>query len=198
VTACQYGGKYPACNSQPEDYDQVDYECLWYSNCPGAYYPGGGGGGGSTYTWTDWYAPLDDGSGRPACERDADGICVTRLPREDEWTTLGQKIDAINDDTDLCRDVKAGLLALYNQGRDAGRFRFWDGYDVSPDGQRYGQHLKDSQGSFIEFDGYWVLDPRMPTLLIHEGLHLYLHNTNSTMTLEESHAWIEQVAGTCV
>ncbi|HZG42901.1 MAG TPA: hypothetical protein VEY93_08065 [Longimicrobium sp.] len=200
VTACQYGGRYPDCQSQPVDHEMTEDNCLWYSNCPGTYYPDSGGGdtGGSSYTWTDWYHPQDDGTGRPACTRDADGICVTRDPSPDEWTKLGELINKINDDTDVCRAVKAGLQSLYGQGRSAQRFRFWDGYDIAGGVQRYGQHLKDSGGSFIEFDGKWVLDPRMPTLLIHEGLHKYLHDTNSTMDVEQAHAWIPTVQNDCL
>jgi hypothetical protein len=200
VTACQYGGRYPNCSQQPEDYEVDNYECMWYGNCPAEYSPGGSGGAtAGTASWTDWFYPQDDGTNRPPCERDADSICVTRAPSVDEWNKLGQRIDAIKDDSDLCRAVKAGLQSMYNQGRAAGRFRFWYGYDIDSEGlQRYGQHLSDANGSFIEFDGFWVLDARMPTLLIHEGLHKYLHDTNSTMPLDQSHAWIADVEDTCV
>lgn len=199
VTVCQYGGRYPDCESQPVDHEVVDDECLWYSNCSGTYYPDGGGGDtGASYTWTDWYSPQDDGTDRPPCTRDSDGICITREPTPDEWTKLGDVINKIKDDTDVCRAVKSGLQSLYAQGRNAQRFRFWDGYDVVDGVQRYGQHLKDSGGSFIEFDGKWVLDPRMPTLIIHEGLHLYLHETNSTMDVNQAHEWIPTVQNDCV
>lgn len=194
VTACQYGGEYPNCNV-PGDGDH-DYDwCGFWNECGGG--SGGwdwsGGSGGSNGGWND---AQDDGTNRPPCTRDADGVCVTRPLTSSEWTKLGQRISSIKEHSEECRGAKDALLAMFEQGSAAGRFKFWDGYDVEGGVQRFGQNLSDAGGRFIEFDSHWVWD--MATLIVHEGLHAYLHLINSPMSGASAEEWIRTVQGTCV
>ncbi len=155
---------------------------------------GGGGGGydpdpGDPYSW-------DDGTGRPSCIRDASGFCVTRMVREDEWSRLGERIEQIREHPAECKGAKDALRGLYAQGRQSQRLRFWDGYDkTAPNKQRFGQNLADGQGRYIEYDSYWVWNHE--TVLVHEGLHLYLHLINSPLLGQDNEAWVESMSQTC-
>jgi RHS repeat-associated protein len=129
--------------------------------------------------------------GRLPCRRDANGFCVTYVPVED-WQRIHDVIQSIPDTPEICAGAKASLLSLWNQGTDAARIRFWDGFDLQPNGsQRYGQRLSDAGGSFVEFDSYWFFED--PRLAPHEGLHVYYNqNPHPTLIGRPLHALIYQ------
>ncbi|HEU0078407.1 MAG TPA: hypothetical protein VFQ76_12195 [Longimicrobiaceae bacterium] len=161
----------------------------------------GCGGGGEAPDPGDPYA-WDDGTGRPACERDANGLCITRDLTADEWTRLGAAIEAIRENPAECKGAKDALRGLFAQGPQADRFRLWDGYDkywdedLGKDQQRVGQNLSDVQGRYIEYDSYWVWND--PTLVVHEGLHLWLYQTNSPLMGKANEDWVTATAPNCV
>lgn len=171
--------------------------------------PGGGTGGGTGGdgggTNPDPGDPdsWDDGTGRPECERDANGHCITRVMTLDEWSKLAQRINAIREDIDYCKGAKDALRSFYAQGRESQRLRVWDGFDKeSPTTQRYGQNLTDAQGKYIEYDSYWIWNDAF--LVVHEGIHAWLAenpdnsglvNRPDGMTNEE---WVHSVDQNCV
>jgi len=161
-------------------------------------YPGGGNSPdpGEPSSW-------DDGTGRPACERDANEHCITRELSAEEWARLGAAIEAIPEGKAECTGAKNALRGFYAQGRASQRLRFWDGYDKpSANSQRYGQNLSDAQGRYIEYDSYHIWHLR--SLLVHEGLHAWLAENPSNAGLVtgpnglSNEQWVESMAQGCV
>lgn len=173
-----------------ENDDSGFYGSGWGSQ--GDYYEPGGGG----------YEPDPgpDSTYRPECTRNANGHCETRAA-DAEWDALGEKIAKLHAPTAACARAKGILQEAHAAGPGAQRIRVWDGYDVQWDSederyeQRYGQNLSDSQGRYIEYDSYWMLNDQ--ELLAHEALHWYLNEQNSPMTGKEAHAWIAQEQVKC-
>jgi len=142
----------------------------WGNNASmGDYYESYGGG--------DTWDPAPDGSYRPPCDRDAFGNCINRPVSDAEWEKIKATIARMQPNSQACAGAKAALQALVNRGRDAGRFKAWDGYDFDPareDPQRFGENRYDDDGVYIELDSHWLmLDP---SLLVHEGLHTYYNS----------------------
>jgi hypothetical protein len=159
-------------------------------------YDGGGGATpdpGDPYTW-------DDGTGRPECQRDENKNCITRVLTEEEWNRFAARVEEISEASEVCAGAKNALRGLVAQGRLAQRIRFWDGYDKpTPTTQRYGQNLSDTQGRYIIYDSYWVWDrAELRSLIVHEGLHLYLFQINSPLMGQENEDWVEAMGATCV
>lgn len=165
---------------------------------------GGGDGGGGGGDNADPGEPTrwDDGTGRPECERDSAGRCITREPNAEEWSRLGTAIEALPESPVECKGAKDALRSLYAQGRTSQRIRFWDGYDKpTPTTQRFGQNLSDAQGRYIEYDSYHIWSYR--TLLVHEGLHAWLAQNPDNEGLVSgpgdltNEDWVEQLAQGC-
>lgn len=165
-----------------------DFENL--AGCPG----GGDFDPGEPDAW-------DDGTGRPACTRNANGFCVTRPLTQAEWDRFAQRVQEIRETSPECAGAKRVLNNALAQGPASQRIRFWDGYDKpSETEQRYGQRLADPQGNYVEYDSYWVWDrAEMPTLIVHEGLHLYFaENPHPTLSGPELHAYIYSIEESCI
>jgi hypothetical protein len=129
------------------------------------------------YGGGDTWDPAPDGSNRLPCGRDASGNCINRPINDVEWEKIKETIARMQPNSQACAGAKAALQALMNSGRDAGRFRVWDGYDLDPtreDPQRFGENRYDADGVYIELDSYWLLLD--PSLLVHEGLHTYYNS----------------------
>jgi len=142
-----------------------------------------------------------DGTYRPECDHTPNGKCVTRKANVSEWDALKVRIERINDSHPECTGAKEALRWAYNQGREAQRIRFWDGWDPeakedgSP-GQRLGERMADANGPFIEYDSYWVWHDRQ--LLVHEGLHLYYYfNPHPTLMGSELHQEVYRLGDLC-
>jgi hypothetical protein len=201
ATACRYGGVYPDCNYAPSWSGDTDVECR--AEDP---YCGGGGSSGDGWAWggagdssSDPPTP-NDGTGRPACTRDADGECITRTVQSPEFDFIQSKIASMKDSPQECADAKRFAQELVAMG--SGRFKVWDGYDVyadpaSPTGfsQRYGYNDADPYGRILVFDAYWL--QHMPDLVAHEALHNYLARINSPLTGDQNEAWVRQWADVC-
>lgn len=143
----------------------------------------------------------DDGTGRPACERDASGWCVTRVLTLDEWTRFASRVETLRESTEVCAGAKQVLRSMIAQGREAGRIQFWDGYNKpSPTEQYFGANSSDLRGRILHYDSHWVWDLREKrTLIVHEAIHAYyFQNPHPTLQGEELHAHIHQIDDTCV
>lgn len=161
-----------------------DFENL--AGCPG----GGDADPGEPDSW-------DDGTGRPACERDANGWCITRVLTQAEWDRFAERVEQIRETSAECLGAKQALRGLVAQGRLAERIRFWNGYDKpTPTTQRFGQNLSDAQGRYLTYDSHWAWE--MPTLIVHEGLHYYLHQINSPLMGQDNEDWVEATAPSCI
>lgn len=53
----------------------------------------------------------------------------------------------------------------------------------------------DAAGRIIVVDG--TLAERDKDILIHEALHVYLHNINSPLTGPDNEAWVKQMESVC-
>jgi hypothetical protein len=158
--------------------------------------------------WTWWEGAgtgtePDDGTDRPACERDGGGHCKTREISPNEWDRLLARIAAIKEHTDYCLGAKQALAALAQQGREAQRLRFWDGYDMpSSKEQLFGQNLSDAEGRYIKYDSYWIWN--MPELLAHEGIHTWMNEravAGNPVTIPAGmkvETWVRSVDQNCV
>ncbi|HEX6910730.1 MAG TPA: hypothetical protein VF142_10045 [Longimicrobium sp.] len=198
--SCDDGGG--TCMTSVSD-PEVDFATIQGCETGGGAGGGTGGPGGGTSPDPGDPDAWDDGTGRPACDRDANGNCITRVMTLDEWSKLAQRINAIREDIDYCKGAKDALRSLYAQGRESQRLRVWDGFDKeSPTTQRYGQNLSDVQGRYIKYDSYWIWNDA--SLVVHEGLHAWLAqnpdnsglvNRPDGMTNEE---WVHSVDQNCV
>jgi len=151
----------------------------------------GGTGGGSNNGSTE-EPPLQEGDTiRDACVKNSSGVCINRAVRSDEFERLKVRIGAVREDTHECREVKRILQGMHGQGLAAGRFEFFDGYyKPSPDEQIFGYNSEDQHGRILVYDSYWIWND--PYLLVHEGLHVYLHETGMklSMTRDQQENWI--------
>lgn len=157
--------------------------------------PGGGDypDPGQPYSW-------DDGTGRPACERNANRNCVTRQLTQAEWDRFAARVAAIRETSTECAGAKQALTDALAQGPAAQRIRFWDGYDIEDGTQRYGQRLSDVQGPYVEYDSYWVWSTtEQATLIVHEGLHLYFYlHPHPTLSAGALHQYIYSIEDSCI
>lgn len=181
---------------QPVDECAIDQYCEGYYGGGGE---GGTGGGSTGFPSEPPDSTFEDGSGRPACTRDAENNCILRDLTGDEWDRLVLAIERIRETNEYCIGAKEALRGLVARGRDARRFRFWDGYDKEgPKSQIYGENLMDGDGYFIRYDSYWVWND--PSLVVHEGLHLYknYHPDNEGLVPEGEEDWVVATAPTCM
>lgn len=194
VNTCQYGGQYPACWPQPmpeyESSSAPKDESICYFEC------GGGSDSGGAVD------PEIDAAIRPECERDAQGNCITRDLSPEEWRRFIARVALIKEDPPECAGAKQILRDLIAAGPAARRIRFWDGIDYQgkdPETgdvqQRYGQNLSDAQGRYLEYDSHWVWGDS--TLIVHEGLHYYLHVNNIPIYGADNETWVSDRARVC-
>jgi len=154
------------------------------------------------WSWDDPNHEPDDGTNREPCVYDSPDHCATRPLTQDEWNRLMAAIARIKETSPECAGAKRALQGLAAQGQSAQRFRFWNGYDIRTDAktgqrvQRYGENRSDAEGRYIEFDSFWVWNS--PTLVVHEGLHLFLHQTNAPLLGDDNETWVRTTAETCI
>ena len=192
VNVCQNGNPWPDCNTEsapPPPPINCEFDCdpLRYTT---------GGGNGSPEDPTSDPEPLPEDN-RPDCQKDAQGYCVTRPVRQDEWDDLGRVIESLREDIHECREAKTILQDFYAQGLEGGRFRFWDGKDLNAarTSQRYGFMSSDARGRIIVYDSYYAVSDK--GTVVHEALHVYLNNINSPINGEENELWVKQWQKTC-
>lgn len=189
VNACQNGNPWPDCNTEsapPPPPTNCEFDCD-----PLRYTTGGGDGSPSGEP-----EPLPEDN-RPDCRKDADGYCITRPVRQDEWDDLGRVIESLREDIHECREAKNILRNFYAQGLEGGRFRFWDGKDLNAKrtGQRYGFISSDSRGRVIVYDSYYAVSDK--GTVVHEALHVYLNNINSPLMDDANEKWVAEWEETC-
>jgi RHS repeat-associated protein len=137
---------------------------------------------------------------RGPCARNSDGGCITYIPSVEQWNRLGNTFRRIPTNIDYCAGTRRILLDLWNMGRQSGRIKFWDGYDIlilrGRRQQIRGDHAWDGlTGSWITYDSWLVFDEG--SAAAHEGLHGYFHRVDPPPGITDLEAYIHDIDGNC-